>query len=164
MARSGRRGKRRQRRRRGRVRIREDEPFYLVSIHPTTGATSTVATRPETSWRYLVAHDWIPGGKEKNVEVLSEEQVRELAASVVDDEPETWERALILLAHHKSQLASDLIQELRERAPEGLQGFCELAHAESLSWLGYNYVSDSDGRKTVAPVGVPIPEDLGQPS
>jgi hypothetical protein len=144
--------------------IREDQPFYSISIHPTTGAISSVATQPETSLRYLLAHDWIPGGKEKNVVVMSEEQVRELAASVVDDQPETWERALILLAHHKSQLATDLIQQLQERAPEELQGFCELAHAESLSWLGYNYVSEPDGRKTVAPVGVEIPEDPGLPS
>lgn len=88
--------------------------------------------------RYMDAHAFVPEG----VEAWSEQQIRQVAAALVRDRPASWERTLIVLAHHQSRLACDLIKALWSEAPEELHGFCEQAYAEALMWIGETYEGD----------------------
>jgi hypothetical protein len=57
----------------------------------------------------------------------------------------------MVLAHHRSELACDLLREIEPQVPEELHGFHQLALGESLGWLGYNYVTDEEGRPRAVP-------------
>ena len=131
----------------------DDQQRYALSIHPTTGAVSMVPVGRDYL-HYLQCHDLVP----EEIKTWSEEQIRELAGSVVPGHPATWERALILLAHHQSQLASDLIAELTAEAPPALQQFCELAYSESLAWLGTSYQRGAGEEPSLTPAGMPLPD------
>ena len=74
----------------------DNQQRYAISIHPTTGAISIVPVRCDYL-HYLECHDLNPEG----IESWSEGGIRELAGSAVPGYPQTWERALILLAHRK---------------------------------------------------------------
>ena len=140
MAKWHRREQKRWKTRRERQR-REKQPFYSLTI--TKDGTSAVSpiTDHASTRRYFAAHDHVPEG----IEHWSDKQIRAVAAGVVHDEPASWERALILLAHHRSQLACDLIKALWDEAPQDLDGFCKQAYAEGLMWIGKSYAADEEG-------------------
>jgi len=132
---------------------RKQKCTYFAGIYPTTNAVVCVAVHPKEMKRYARAHHLVP----KDIEKWTEAQLVEVANAVADDRPETWRRALVLLAHHQSQVANDLLAVLREQVPPELAEQAEMAWAESLAWLGYSYVRDVDGRVTLVPAGTPIP-------
>ena len=72
----------------------------------------------------------------------ADELLEELVEELDDDATEVWERVLILLAHHRSATATRILSELRAQSPPELAEFAELAYAESLGWLGYDYVRE----------------------
>jgi hypothetical protein len=130
----------------------DNDAFYsLTSTDPAGLFATTVCpvSDVEVLMRYLTAHAWVPEG----VELWSEQQLREVAASVEEGMPQTWERALIILAHHGSRLACDLIARLAEKAPPELREFCDHAYGEGLSWLGQGHVRDEEGGLTIFGMG-----------
>ncbi len=110
----------------------------MITICQTTSAVMCVPVSQGTANRYLRLHDLVPEGLPGWADELLEELVDELE----DDATEAWERVLILLAHHRSRTASRLLSELRFQSPPELGEFAELAYAESLGWLGYDYVRE----------------------
>ena len=110
----------------------------------------SVPVTPATARRYLDLHALLP----KDVECWSDDLLDELLEELDEEQVDTWERVLMLLAHHRSPKASDLIEDLRRQAPPELDEFCELAYAESLGWLGFDYVRNhQDALPTVTPAG-----------
>lgn len=131
-------------------RDNNEQQIFLMSVLPTAGSVVSVATTPETSWRYMECHDHLPPASE--LVRWSEEQVRALPLTVDSSRPDTWERALILLAHHQSNLAVELIEKLRDRVPASLADFYELALAEAKGWLGSSFIQDEDGMEPLNPM------------
>jgi len=135
-------------------RRREKQQHYSIICTKEGLSSVTPVSDPKVMKRYLAAHDYVP----KGIEGWSGEQMREIAAKIVPDERVSWERALIMLAHHRSQLACDLIRELWDRAPEQLHSFCEQAYAEGLMWIGKSYLPHEEGAVIFeAPAGGGLP-------
>jgi hypothetical protein len=128
-----------------------NQQFYSISV-PFNGGIACVAVAPEVTSHYVEQHKLLPEGLKE----WSTEEIHDLAQGVEQMGRETWERVLILLAHHESPQASDLLQELREKVPPELSDFWELAYAESVTWLGYNYVRDEKGQVTISPACMPL--------
>ena len=133
MAKWHRREQKRWRKRRERQRYNKQTHMITVTRDGRTAVGPT--TDQAVTRRYIAAHSFVP----KGIKAWSDDQMRKIAATVVPDEPASWERALILLAHHESQLGCDLIKALWDEAPEVLHGFCEQAYAEALMWIGESY-------------------------
>lgn len=114
-----------------------NEPV-LITVCQTTNAVMCVPVSPGTANRYLRLHDLVPEG----LTSWSDELLEELLDELDEDVTEVWERVLILLAHHRSATAARILSELRFQTPPELGEFAELAYAESLGWLGYDYVRE----------------------
>ena len=135
------------RRRPGKSRSKKGET-YDISILPN-GAVTAVAAPPEAMWRYLELHALVPD----DIHLWPAARVRAMAREV-DHETRvaTWERTLLLLAHHRSQLAHDLLVELEPKVRASLQPVWEMARGESLGWMGNDVHQDGEGNLTVAPL------------
>jgi hypothetical protein len=112
---------------------------------------SSTRVRRKTYARYLEDHYTLPeaGGASVSVERL----LGMLEAAESSGAPEDWRRALIHLAHHRSEAASGILAELEAKVPRGLRDYWELAHAESVGWLGSEFYRDDDGVAHVVPAG-----------
>lgn len=128
----------------------------LVDLRTLQVSCTAVDVSVATHRRYIeLHHTLLP----KGVEGWSVEQLqRKIEIARVSGTHQDWERAMLLLAHHRSEVACDLLRELESWVPEGLQGFHQLALGEAFGWLGYDYVTDEAGRPHVLPAGAPWPE------
>jgi len=143
---------------RPRRRQRPDYVGYQVNLkNMRVTCNMTRASLPMQEC-YLACHTMVP----KDIAQWSEAQLLEpLEQARAQGALSDWQRALILLAHHESELASSILGELLAEVPAELEDFWELAYAESVGWLGFDYLLDDDGRPQVVPAGMAIPE--GQP-
>lgn len=140
----------------GENKKRERLVDILVDLKTLQVSCTAVDVPLTTHRRYLELHyDLLPKGVEEwSVERL--QQKIEIAR--VSGASRDWEGAMLLLAHHRSEVACDLLRELEPHVPEALRGFHQLALGEALGWLGYDYVIDEAGRPHVLPAGAPWPE------
>jgi len=143
--------------RRGR-RAKRKERIGNLLVDLRTGQVSCAEVEADvlTQRRYLELHyTLLP----EDVESWSVEQLeRKVEIARLTGARRDWERALMVLAHHRSEPACDLLRELEPHVPEELRGFHQLALGESLGWLGYDYVVDEEGRARVLPADAPWPE------
>ncbi|MEO1270440.1 MAG: hypothetical protein AAFX99_20325 [Myxococcota bacterium] len=109
---------------------------YIATLCSATGAVMCVPVDHATARRYVELHDILP----PNLEQWPEAALTELILLLTFDDVEAYQYVLILLAHHRSERASELIAELRPSVPKDLASFAEIAYAESLSWQGLDYV------------------------
>jgi len=116
------------------------EMTYMATICLPTGATMCVPVDRDMARRYAELHDILPG----DLTGWTEEALDDLIHEIEPDDVESYQRVLILLAHHRSERASELIAELRPNLPVDLAQFAEMAYAESLNWLGLDYVRQFD--------------------
>ena len=115
---------------------------YVIGVDATTGACSAVAVSAQAGMRYIDLHRLIP----QDLESWDEQRVRDLAAgSRPRASRRRWERALVLLAHHRSRLACELLQELAPRVPRKLRELHAMALGESHSWFGESYEQGAGG-------------------
>jgi hypothetical protein len=124
-----------------------DMRFDLV-----TGQMVCSATRVslDERARYLADHYFMP----KAIETLPiEELAGALGAAEQSGSADEWRSALLQLAHHRSERASAILAELEERVPRKLRDYWELAYAESVGWLGQEYIRDEAGVAHVLPAG-----------
>jgi len=104
----------------------------VMGFDPEGGGMSQIKVSAETGTRYIDLHRVVPG----DIDRWSQDHVRwiadglKLGASHVE-----WETALILLAHHRSILARDLLLELGPQVPARAREFYEIALGEAQSWL-----------------------------
>lgn len=140
MARWHRREQKRWQKRRERQQANK-QPTHMITITKDGRTAVGPTTDQAVTARYIAAHSFVPRG----IEAWSDEQIREVAASVDRDKLGSWERALITIAHHQSRLGCDLIKALWAEAPEELHGFCEQAYAEALMWIGESFPGDEEG-------------------
>ena len=110
----------------------------MITICQTTSAVMCVPVSQSTANRYLRLHDLVP----EELPSWAEELLDDLVEELDDADNDTWEHVLILLAHHRSRTASRMLSELKFQVPPELGEFAELAYAESLGWLGYDYVRE----------------------
>ncbi len=110
--------------------------------------------------RYIQLHDLVPDG----IEGWSQRKLRRLVDRLGQGQAgqAMWERALVLLAHHQSEAARDLLLELEPRVPADLRQIWLLARDESQTWLGNRVIGTSEGKTTVVPPGVAVTDDLFQ--
>ncbi len=116
-----------------------EEVVRFATVCEPTGAVMVVPISLRVAERYLELHDLLPGGLHDWPEADLDDLVQEVDGADVD----TWERVLIMLAHHRSRRAAGLLLELGFQVPPELKSFAELAFAESLGWLGFDYVRES---------------------
>lgn len=142
--------------RRGRRAKKELNGNLLIDLRTGQVSCTEVEVDVLTQRRYLELHyTLLP----EDVESWSAEQLeRKVEIARLTGERRDWERALMVLAHHRTELACDLLREIEPQVPEELHGFHQLALGESLGWLGYDYVTDEEGRPRVLPAGAPWPE------
>lgn len=118
----------------------EERTFFMTVIWET-GAMLAVPCTVDEARRYGDAHALLPrdlpGWGEEALDALVEELGAESSAA-------EWERALILLGHHKSPHAHDLLSALGLRVPSDLHAFWEFAWAESCGWLGFDYIREAE--------------------
>lgn len=112
------------------------ELTYLTTLCATTGAVMCVPVTTANARRYTELHALIPA----DLEQWPEEALDELLEELDTPDVEVWQRVLILLAHHRSERAARLLEELSVSLPEDLTEFGEMAYAESLGWLGMDYL------------------------
>ncbi len=125
-----------------------NDTVMLTTVCYSTMAMMQVPVSGRTSDRYLALHELLPKGLTR----WSKEDLDDLVEELSHDDTQTWERVLILLAHHQSPAAMEILTDLREQAPPDLAEFAELAYAESLTWLGFDYLRDSrDGPPVIRP-------------
>lgn len=119
-------------RRRRRGKARSKETVLVVGLDLLGGGISQVEVSAEVGLRYIDLHRVVP----PDISRWSEGQVRRLAGELGPEvSRRRWESALILLAHHRSPLARDLLLELGPRVPVTVQEFHKIALGESQSWL-----------------------------
>ena len=124
-------GNRDRRQRRGRAE--SAETVLVVGLDLMGGGTSEVEVSAEVGMRYIDLHRVIP----PYITSWSADHVRRLAGGLEQGgSRRRWEAALILLAHHRSRLARDLLLSLGPRVPDPVREFYEIALGESQSWLG----------------------------
>ena len=109
---------------------------YLTTLCSTTGAVTCVPVSTASARRYTELHALIPA----DLEQWPEEALDELLDELDTTDVEAWQRVLILLAHHRSERAARLLEELSASLPADLAEFGEMAYAESLGWLGIDYL------------------------
>ncbi len=129
---------------------------YDISILPNGAVTAVAAPRRDTL-RYLDLHGLVP----EDVHLWEEARIKAMAQVDRDSPVATWERVLMLLAHHRSQLAHDLLMALEHEVPKHLGAVWELARGESVGWLGYNFQRDGDGKITMTPAAPAWVEGTG---
>lgn len=122
-------------------RRRGDQPTVFATVCATTGAMQAVSVSPSVARRYLDLHAILP----HDLMSWSDEALDELIEDLDPHDVDACERVLILLAHHRSQTACVLLRELFDTLPEDLRAFAELAYAESLGWLGFDYMRAQEG-------------------
>lgn len=153
--------RKRNRQRRQKQRSGQTKRPMMLGINLRNGAVTCNGAKASMmmQMRYMRLHQLIP----EDIQSWNEAQLRQLleVARVSGKEPD-WERALVLLAHHESELACDLLQQVKIHAPPQLSELWELAYGESLGWLGYDYIPDEQGRPRAAPTGTPWP--VGEPN
>jgi hypothetical protein len=118
-----------------------------------TGQMVCSATRVphRTRLDYLADHDLLP---ELGAEGLGEDALRVLVAAAEESgSTDHWREALILLAHHRSELAKDVLAGLEDRVPPDVRDYWELAYAEAVGWLGCEFIRDADGVAHILPAG-----------
>jgi len=133
-----------------------------IDLRGLAPATCIAVDAPrQTHRRYLEQHRLLPEG----IEAWSIEQLRDLVeVARVSGRESDWERALMLLAHHRSEAACDLLRDVAPRVPESLRDFHQIAVGEAVGWLGYHYVRDEEGRpRLLVAAGAPFPP-AGPPS
>jgi hypothetical protein len=144
--------------RRGNGDKKERKRLVDIMVDLRTGRVSCTAVDVPvaTHRRYIDLHyDLLP----KGVEGWSVEQLQgKMEIARVSGANRDWERALLLLAHHRSEVACDLLREVEPWVPEELSGLHQLALGEAYGWLGYDYITDRAGRPHVLPAGAPWPE------
>ncbi len=132
---------------------RKRERLYDLRLDLLTGEVVCSATHADakTRARYLADHYELP---ESGGASISDETLLALIGTAEKSgRPEDWRRALIHLAHQRSELARDLLVRLEERVPRKLRDYWELAYAEAEGWLGNEYYRDDDGVAHVLPAG-----------
>jgi hypothetical protein len=128
-------------------RSKNQAKMTILTSITESGTVMAVPVDTVTAARYLELHDIIPD----SLPTWPETDLDELVDELVDGDFDSCERVLILLAHHKSSHAAALLQELMEILPVELDSFAELAYAEAIGWLGYNYVRQSEGPPSIEP-------------
>lgn len=104
----------------------------VVGFDPVGGGMSQIQVSAEVGTRYIDLHRVVPG----DIERWSHDHIRwivdglKLGASHVE-----WETALILLAHHRSTLARDLLMGLGPLVPTSAREFYEISLGEAQSWI-----------------------------
>lgn len=122
--------------------------FYDISILPN-GAITAVAAPQEELFHYLELHTLVP----EDIHLWPEARIGAMARQLdSSSRAVTWERTLMLLAHHRSQAAHDLLMDLEPAVPAELSTVWEMARGESLGWLGNNFHRDGAGNMEVMPV------------
>jgi hypothetical protein len=120
----------------------------LATAHAKTSAVCLVHVDPDTARRYLDMHTLLPEG----LTDWTDDALEELIEGFDTDHTDDCERTLFLLAHIGRKRACTLIWELARHLPHDLLPFAELAFAESLAWLGIEYLRDSpEERPTIRP-------------
>lgn len=120
-------------------------PVVFATVCTETGAVMAITVEDAAARRYLELHAILP----EDLTSWSEADLEELIEELEPEHSDTWERILMLLAHHRSWRASALIRELRAVLPADLSAFGELAYAESLGWLGFDYIRYEPGAEPV---------------
>jgi hypothetical protein len=132
--------------RRGQGQRRQDgQRIWDVRLDLRTGEVTTSAGDASlaTHIRYLEAHALLP----EDIESWSADRLRHpVEVARITGKQADWERALMLLAHHRSELACDILHDIEPHVPEEVASYWELAFGESLGWLGYDYIPDEEGR------------------
>jgi len=101
--------------------------------------------------RYYRRHELVP----ETIQIWSRKRLQDVVEiAKISGKTAHWERALILLAHHESELACNMLRELEPVVPEVVATFWEMAYAESLAWLGYDYMPDEEGRPMAVVAGM----------
>ncbi len=105
----------------------------VVGIDLTTGKMSQVEVDVKVGVEYIDMHRVVPS----NIDTWGEAHMRSVAslAEIEDAGDRAWKTAMILLAHHRSVLARDLLKGLKEKLPAGLAEFYSIALGEAESWL-----------------------------
>jgi hypothetical protein len=118
-----------------------------------TGQIVCSATRVAygTRMAYLDDHDLLA---DTNAAALSEEALHALVAAAEESgSTEDWRQALLLLAHHRSEHAKLVLDALEDRVPSATHDYWELAYAEAVGWLGFEFIRDENGVAHVLPAG-----------
>lgn len=109
------------------------ETVLVVGMDLNSGAISQLEVSAEVGMRYIDMHSVVP----ENIDRWTPEEIRRVARQLnALASCRRWEVALILLAHHRSRLARDLLLDLEPRVPAAVREFYEIALGESQSWLG----------------------------
>jgi hypothetical protein len=74
-----------------------------------------------------------------------EDTLDELLDDLDPDKVETYEHALIMLAHHPSERAGELLLQIAQDAPLDLAPLAELAYAEQAGLRGMDYLKLREG-------------------
>jgi len=102
---------------------------WLARIDTETGSMSLLpVSDPKSARHYIDLHRQVP----ENIRFWPKERIRALVnglATTQDRGP--WEYALIMLAHHGSRLALELLHALRPGLPREVEGIWNQAWAEA---------------------------------
>lgn len=119
-----------------------DEPMtYFTTRCPSTRATSCVRVSVRVAERYLALHHILPLALPE----WPEDTLDELLEDLDPDKVETYEHALIMLAHHPSERAGELLLQIAQDAPLDLAPLAELAYAEQVGLRGMDYLKLREG-------------------
>lgn len=108
---------------------------YCSGVCRQTGALRCVAVPEEAAAEYRRLCASVPRG----VALWSDEAAMELLEELEGGEDEAFARVVVVLAHHRSELACKVLHDLYGQAPEDLRPLAELAWAQALGWLGWEY-------------------------
>lgn len=108
---------------------------YWSAVCGLTGALRCVAVPEEAAAQYRRLCASVPRG----VEGWGDEAVLELLEELEGGEDEAFARVVVVLAHHRSERACKVLHELFGQAPGDLKPLAELAWAQALGWLGWEY-------------------------
>lgn len=147
-----------------RKRRRRNEPFFWnsgikpaddqssvdIRVDTTTGEVTMVALPPgshDTHVYYIQQHALLP----RKVEAWSVPKLQRKVEKLLRSGAQAdWEQALMILAHHQSERAVEVLVELKSELPKELELFWEMAYGEALGWLGYDYYADQSQPQIVA--------------
>lgn len=139
-----------------RPRVKSFDLVLDLQIDPKTGRMiCSAAPVPErVHERYVEDHALVP----ERIEELGEAELRALVGVAErSGAAADWRSALVQLAHHRSTQASEILEELEARVPRKLHDYWELAYAESVGWLGLEYVRSEGGQPWILPAGSLLP-------
>jgi hypothetical protein len=126
--------------RNGLKRAAEKKVVHLARFDLLTGqATAFAVPRAAmgVSTEYIERHDLLP----EEVELWSIEQLHARVQDLLDNgEPIALQRALMILAHHRSEQAISILESLRDDFTSGnLRWFWEFAYDEALGHFGRHH-------------------------